>query len=178
MRPCVSICRVCVCVCKHEIVQVHLYVFWERSNPPPPLVCCPGCGSAMIALTIQQKKKHLLPDCFPCSVMEMRFSISLHRQYLNTSLLKIGLSSLLTRFLPYKCSVILQSLVEFLSMCLHKDIRLCEMWTVLLVVHSLLFKSHLVRVALMAESRISGLYYSQSSCSLHSLFHSDMLHGE
>lgn len=125
-----SIC-VCVCVCASMRLFKFISTYFGKRvlNLPPPLpphppllptpissslVCCPGCGSTMIALTIQQKKrKHLLTDCFPCSVMEMRFSISLHLQYLNTSFLRIGLSGLLTIFLPYKCCVVLQSLVEF-----------------------------------------------------------------
>lgn len=28
--------RARVCVCRHEIVQVHLYVFWERGLHPHP----------------------------------------------------------------------------------------------------------------------------------------------
>lgn len=84
----------------------------------------------------ERKKKTPSARLFsPHSVMEMRFSISLHLKYLNTSLLRIALPCLLTHFLPHKCSVVASAAaaaaadadaepgMNFELLCLHREIR-------------------------------------------------------
>lgn len=128
-RVCLCIVCVCVCVCASvRLLKLFFCVLRRRGvlpvPPPPPHPSLPSplpwllaCPSHDCSDKFNPEKWgwgwYLLPDCFSWSVMEMRFSISLHLKYLNTSLLRMRLSGLLAHFPAWKCSVVLQSWDEF-----------------------------------------------------------------
>lgn len=144
---CLLFCFVCLSMHGRKIGQVHLYVFWkgEGSHPsnalipatpvtPTPFSLMPwlwlghDCSDNSKERAGEKKKKKRLPDCFSCSVMEIRFSISLHLLCFTISLPRIGLSRLLTHFLAYKCSVVLQSLVEVQLLNFTKKLHFFSSW--------------------------------------------------